>query len=188
MPLVSVKCHSHTTLVKQVWEHLTWLTQQRGCSAKSLVHFASSEHCCRRLPSGTVRTSYKSLSPSKKNPTSIKLMQHLSLPLPLISCFHKRHACPWPNVIEVNQPNRCQTRGVLPIPLSSGCDSGSALSISQHFAPWLLGQTKVYRNTAAQSSLGLVFMNQWNMLQTLQPTTPFPGSTLAFAHNSLLSS
>ncbi len=26
MPLVTVRCHKHTTLVTQEWEHLTWLT------------------------------------------------------------------------------------------------------------------------------------------------------------------
>lgn len=56
------------------------------------------------------------------------------------------------------------------------------------FPPRLLSQTEVYGNTAAESSPGLGFMNQWNMLQTLHPATPFPGSTLAYAHNSVLSS
>lgn len=80
----------------------------------------------------------------------------------------------------------CHTRGVLSFSLSSGCDSGSAFiplpSIQR------LRQTEVYGNTVAESSPGLRFMNQWNMLQILHPATPFPGSTLAFAHNSLLSS
>lgn len=47
------------------------------------------------------------------NPTSVKLMQHSSLPLPLISRFHTRHAYSRPSLIEVIQPSRCQTRGVL---------------------------------------------------------------------------
>lgn len=56
------------------------------------------------------------------------------------------------------------------------------------FPRQLLSQTEVYGNTAAESSPGFSFMNQWNMLQTLHPETPFLGSTLAFNHNSLLSS
>lgn len=71
---------------------------------------------------------------------------------------------------------------------SSGCDSGSLSFHYPAFPRQLLSQTEVYGNTVAESSPGLVFMNQWNMLQTLHPATPFPGSTLAFAHNSLLSS
>lgn len=80
----------------------------------------------------------------------------------------------------------CHTRGVFSFSLSSGCDSGSAFiplpSIQR------LRQTGVYGNTVAESSPSLCFMNQWNMLQILYPATPFPGSTLTFAHNSLLSS
>lgn len=68
----------------------------------------------------------KSLSLSL-NPASVKLMQHSSLPLPLISCFHKRHVYFWPSLIEVIQPLTCQSRGVLSLSLSSGCDSGSTL-------------------------------------------------------------
>lgn len=51
-----------------------------------------------------------------------------------------------------------------------------------------LSQTYVYGNSATQSSPGPGFMNQRNMLQTLHPATRFPGSALAFAHNSVLSS
>lgn len=61
------------------------------------------------------------------NPALVKLMQHSSLPLPLIACFHKRHVYSWPSLIEVIQPSRCQTRDVLSLPLYSGCDSGSTL-------------------------------------------------------------
>lgn len=102
------------------------------------------------------------------------------------SWFHTHHVDLRPSWAEVIQPSICHTRGVLSFSLSSGCDSGSAfipLPSTQR-----LRQTEVYGNTVAESSPGLRFMNQWNMLQILHPATPFPGSTLTFAHNSLLSS
>lgn len=77
-------------------------------------------------------------------------MQHSSLPPPLISDFHTRHAYSRPSLIEVIQPSRCQTRGVLPLSLSSGCDSGSALIP----LPSIPSSARLdgYGNTAAESS------------------------------------
>lgn len=110
--------------------------QRRGCSAKSLsfvsvclwVHKCTCLLCNFR---GLIRR-YAGRNPHKSptlslNQASVKLMQHSSLPLPLISCFHTRHVYSWPSLIEVIQPSRCQTRGVLSLSLSSGCDSGSTL-------------------------------------------------------------
>lgn len=120
----------------------------------------------------TVTNSHKSPSLSL-NPTSVKVMQHSSLPLPLISRFHTRHVYSRPSLIEVIQPSRCQTRGVLSLSLSSGCVTQEALSFHYPaFPPQHLSQTEVYGNTAAESSPGLHFMNQWNMLQTLHAATP----------------
>lgn len=64
---------------------------------------------------------------------------------------------------------------------SRGGDSGSAV-IPLLGVPVVL-RPFFYGNTVAESSQG--FVNQWNMLQTLHPATPFP-STLG--HNSPLSS
>lgn len=96
---------------------------------------------------------------------------------------------PGPSLIEVIQPSRCQTRGVLSLSLSSGCDSGSALIPLPSIPSSVSQPDRGFTGIPLQNHRrALRFMNQWNMLQTLHPATPFPGSTLAFAHNSLLSS
>ena len=93
---------------------------------------------------------------------------------------------PGPSLIEVIQPSRCQTRGVLSLSLSSGCDSGSTL-IPLPSIPSSARQ-RFYGNTAAESSPDPPLYESMEHAANITPCTPFPGSTLAFAHNSLLSS
>lgn len=130
----------------------------------------------------TVTNSNKSPSPSF-NPTSVKVMQHSSLPLPLISRFHTRHLYSRPSLIEVIQPSRCQTRGVLSLSLSSGCDSGSTL-IPLPSIP----------SSASQPDRGLrEYRCRIIIVPPLYESMEHAANitrcnTLAFAHNSPLSS
>lgn len=95
--------------------------------------------------------------------------------MPLISCFHERHACSWPGFDGADSAEQMPDQGC-----SHSCDSGRAVIPlpSVPSSPDLF-----YGNTVAESSLS--FVNQWNMLQTLHPATAFPST---FSHNSPLSS
>lgn len=135
----------------------------------------------------TVKTSHKSLFLSL-NSTSVWLMQHSTLLMH--SSFVSTHLMCIPGQVWLSWFSQADARpGVFSHSPSLVAVTQEALSFHYPAFPCrCLSQTEVYGNTTAESSSGLSLMNQWNMLQTLYPATPFPGSTLTFAHNSLLSS
>lgn len=103
-PLVTLRCHSHTTLVT-----LEWLWKRERLQLKSTS----------KDPQANAVTKFLKLSFTR--------LESRSSSYPLVSCFHQRHVCLWPTLTGVIQPSRCPTQSVLSHPLCSGCDSGSAL-------------------------------------------------------------
>lgn len=166
-------------------EHGEGKGQCRGVNAKnpsflsiylwvqtSKCSFSTSEDHSEDTQAERVTTSHKSPSLSL-NATSVKLMQHSSPPLPLISCFHPRHVYSWPSLI--GWFSQADARpGVFSHSPSLVAVTQEAFSFHyQAFPRQLLSQTDIYGNTAAESSPALSFMNQWNMLQTLENITPW---------------
>lgn len=134
-------------------------------------------------PAERVTTSRKSLFVSNLGQADATLVSTY-LPFPYTSCASLARF-DWGDSAEQMQDQGCS----LNLSLSLVAVTQDGLSFHYPaFPPHRVRQTGVYGNTAAESSPDLRFMNHWNMLQTLHPATPFPGSTLTFAHNSLLSS
>lgn len=197
MPLVTARCHSHTTLVTEEWNfwpdwHWPRGRETRKCDAEILVLILQIQRT----------TSDQRIEPQQSRPP-------INLLLLLLLLFGSNHSQGDATLVSsllfisisthvMSIASQLWLRWFKQADVRRGefSPSASPMAVTQEvpwshypaFSPKVLGQTEVYWNITAQSSLALCFMNQWNMLQTLHPGTPFPGSTRAFGHNLVLSS